>query len=115
MKLLIDILIIFNKILLVLKFIIMSNDITKMTPGQIAKEATAMLNELQIPNHKFFAQGKTIVDRINEQRFTSHYEILRFDALNNYVHNRQNNEKTRVTNLTNIVDVIQNSLQHELQ
>ena len=103
---------IFNKILLVLKFIIMANDITNMTPEQIAEEATAMLNARHIQNHNFFAQGKTIVDRIDGQQFTSHYEILRFDALNNYVHNHQNEARTRVTSLTDVADLIQNSLQH---
>ena len=90
----------------------MSDDITKMTPEQIAEEATTMLNARQIQNHIFFAQGKTIVDRFDGRQLNSNYEIFRVNAQNNYVHNRQNNKKTRVTNLTNIVDVIQNSLQH---
>ena len=89
----------------------MSNDITKMTPEQIAENAVQMLNARQIQNHNFFANGIRIVDRINGQQYTSRYEIFRINAQNNYVHNHQNDERTRVTSLTDIVNVIQNSLQ----
>lgn len=88
----------------------MANDITNMTPEQIAKEATAMLNAKHIQNHNFFTRGTTIVDQIDGQQFTSHYEILRFGSVNNYVHNHQNEDRTRVTSLTDVVNLIQNAI-----
>ena len=89
----------------------MANDITKMTPEQIAEEATTMLNERHIQNHNFFARGTTIVDQTVGEQFTSHYRIERhLNVHNNYVRHLQNNQNIHITNLTDVVNVIQNSL-----
>ena len=86
------------------------NNINNMTPEEIAQAAANMLNHRNIPNHQFYHQGPTIITRSQNALLSVRHNIIRYSSNNNYVADETGNEKVRVTNLTDVANVIQNSL-----